>query len=262
VNYTAIAILGFIYVWLLLAILRYREDMVVELQCAQLAILTLAVPASLYAAVSGEREKLTWDSLIMTRLTPVQIIAGKLLWRLLLIAGIMALFTFPMLLCHFASGHFCTGDGCSAGGDQRQSLRTIFGVQFATFAWSVLLAGLSFFASSKSRRPITTLSIITVALLAFLALTPILVAMFGGDAFWPQYNFSPLTILGSFLNQVNPFYRLMLDTGNAYQRGDDVWHDMAFSNAVPFLYLGLAAVFFAGAHRTLRGLEVARRTIG
>ncbi len=262
VNYTLMGILGVLYLWLLLAILFYREEMTTGLLFFEMGLLTLVVPASLYAAVSGEREKLTWDSLIMTRLTPGQIIAGKMLWRVVLIGGIMALFTLPILVDHYASGILCRNtDSCRTPYGYVMSGGDIVRAQGLVFAWSLLLASLSFFASTKSRRPITTLSVLTVALLAFLALIPVLVAIFGGTPFWQPYDFSALSILGSFCIQINPFYWLGMATMN-HSDTVDMWRDVGIAPALPYFYVIVAGLFVAGSRRVLRGMEAPRRTIG
>ena len=262
VNYTLIGILGVLYCWLLLAILFYRDEMTVGLLFFEMGLLTLVVPASLYAAVSGEREKLTWDSLIMTRLTPGQIIAGKILWRVILISIIMALFTLPMLVDHFASGIFCHhNDSCRTPYGYVMTGGDIARAQCLVFAWSLLLASGSFFASAKSRRPISTLSILTVVLLAFVALLPILVAIFGGRPEWRSYDFSALSILGSFSIQVNPFYWLAMAT-SAPSNDVDMWKDIHIAGTLPCLYVIVAGLFAAGSQRVLRGMEAPRRTIG
>lgn len=260
VNYTVIGILGVLYVWLLLTILRYREDMSTMLLMFELIILTLAVPASLYGAVSAEREKLTWDSLIMTRLTPTQIIAGKLGWRVLLIVGVMALFQIPILVCHFAAGMFSSAPTMSTP-NVEMALGKITAAQSMIFGWSLFLASLSFFASTKSRRPITTLSILTVGLLAFLALIPLLVSVFGGNAEWHGNDFAPLTVVGSLLVHLNPYYQMAaLLAPNSAQ--DDLWRAVGLNGAMPVVYGIGAVVLLIASRQTLRGLEAPRRNLG
>jgi hypothetical protein len=254
-NYTVLTILGLLYVWLLFAVLRYREDMSEMMLQMELGILTLAVPASVYAAVSGEREKLTWDALIMTRLSPGQIIAGKLLWRVLMILGVMALFVPPLLLCHYSGGAW------SDGGTRRPDYHAgaVMQAQAVIFGWSLMLCGFSLWVSAKTKRAITTLSLITVALLAFLALVPMLVSLFGGRVGYLSDGASPLEMFGSLLVHLNPFYEInaLRTWGIEHAWGDmDAWRNLGVSSALPALYGGAALLLLTGAWRTLRGLEV------
>lgn len=248
VNITVLSILAVIYIWLLVAILRYREDMSAWFLLLELGLLTLIVPGSMYAAVSGERERMTWDGLIMTSLSPGQIVVGKLLWRVVLILGIAALFVPPLLLCHFGTG--LLGDG--RNGTYKLPLSDLFLAQGVVVSWGFLLAGFSLWVSTKTKRTITTLAIITLSLLGFLVIVPVLVGLFGGRSEW-RLTDAPLMQIGALLLHLHPIDNILL--WDSLDKSLDLWSESNMIKLVPFLYLGGAIACTFGAWKTLRGLE-------
>jgi hypothetical protein len=253
-----IGLLALLYLWLLVAIVRYREDMSAVLLILEAALLTLIVPGSMYAAVSGERERLTWDGLIMTSLTPGQIVIGKLVWRVALIVAVAALYLPPLLLSHFFALGLSTGRPDYSLGD-------LFIAQGLNMAWGLLLAGFSLWVSTRTKRTVTTLAIVTITLLNFLFLVPMLLALFGGHSRWSLFD-PPLLQLGSLLQHLNPLDGLttlsrtfadgLPSPGADVQR--DLWVDNHSVYLVPWIYLGAAFACILGAWKTLRGLEEPR----
>lgn len=262
-NYTVLGIIGALYIWLHFVIVRFQEDMSVMLINFELGLLTIAVPMSIYAAVSGEREKLTWDSLVMTRLTPAQIVIGKLLWRFALIAGIMALYVPPLLLSHFGVSH----QRGVASYLPEYTTSGLLKTQAIIASWSALLAVFTLFLSARSRRSVTTLSITSVVMLAFLVLTPVLVLMFDANhTIDLRYSDSALKAFGSALVHANPFYAAYCYsqtylTGQNYRSHAEDSLDWIVSY-LPWIFAGLAAFFAKATHRTLRGLEAPRKNPG
>ncbi|MES2464941.1 MAG: hypothetical protein V4671_30615 [Armatimonadota bacterium] len=258
VNVTAMVFVAVMYTWCLFAILRFHEDMSTLLLLLEAALLTLVVPGSMYAAVSGERERLTWDGLIMTSLSPGQIVVGKLLWRVVLILGIAALFTPPLLLCQFAVGVLNSPDGASAR--HEYTLSELFLAQGIVVSWGLLLAGFSLWVSTKTRRAVTTLAIITITLLSFLFLVPMLVGLFGGRSYWSAYD-PPLRQLGALLLHLHPYdsiWYLSKEGAASVGYGGDQWVKNDMVRLIPWIYLGGAIACIVGAWKTLRGLEEPR----
>ena len=98
VNVALFGVLAFLYIWMLILAVTTHEDMGRYITFGEAALLTLIVPGSLYGAIAIEREKQTFDALIMTRLTPAQIVCGKLVWRVGMVLGLMALFLPPIVV--------------------------------------------------------------------------------------------------------------------------------------------------------------------
>lgn len=252
-NTVILSLLGVLYLWVYVAIFKYREDMSAGLLGLELITLTLGIPASMYQAVSGERERLTWDSLIMTPLSPSRILVGKLLWRLLLIAAVMLLFTGPLLLGHSLAKY-----------KTDYTLGTLMQVQAIVGSWAVFLACFSLWVSAKTKRTVTTLSVLTAALFAFLVLVPVLFNMFGGHAgltdssyyrsnpgSMPYYP-STLEIAGALLLHFNPFFAVF--NGFESSAHSDRLREMGIYVVLPFLYLMLSALCLAGTKKILSRL--------
>jgi ABC-type transport system involved in multi-copper enzyme maturation permease subunit len=74
----------------------------------QLFLIVFVTPASMCGAISGERQHRTWDSLLVTRLSPLGIVCGKLLvglvFNLLLIAASAPLFGLVFLFGGVSAG--------------------------------------------------------------------------------------------------------------------------------------------------------------
>ena len=256
VNLTAICVLTVLYLWLLGAILRYREDMTVGILLLEVGLLTLIVPGSMYAAVSGERERMTWDGLIMTSLSPGQIVVGKLLWRVVLILGLAALFVPPLLLCHYATGLL----GAERNMRDAYKLSELFLAQGIIVTWGFLLAGFSLLVSTRTKRAVTTLAIVTITLLSFLVLVPMLVSLFGGDNGW-RLTDAPLKQLGSLLQHLHPAISFLevLDGRDAVVYSPaDLWRTNDWQRVIPWIYLSGAFACTVGAWKTLKGLEEPR----
>jgi ABC-type transport system involved in multi-copper enzyme maturation permease subunit len=253
VNVTLVAVLAALYVWILVAIVRYKEDISPELLVLEAILLTLIVPGSMYSAISGEREKLTWDGLIMTSLSPGQIVVGKLLWRVAIILGIAAVFVPALLLCHYAARLL----GNASGSNPEYTIYALFLVQAIIVAWGLLLAGFSLWVSTKTKRTVTTLAIVTITLLSFLVLVPMLLVLFDGQSQW-RLSDPPLKQLGSLLQRFHPLDNIWMLGTHGSQRHGDIWARMNLVHSVPWIYLGGAFACVFGAWKTLRGLEEPR----
>jgi ABC-type Na+ efflux pump permease subunit len=251
VNGVVLALIAFVYLWLLIAIVRWGENMTDVLLMFELTIITLVVPASIYGAVAGERERATWEALILTPLTPAQIIAGKILWRVLIVALIMGFLTLPMVLSQ-ASG--------------KQPIDSAPGFflrgQAMIFAWGLLLCAFGLWVSANSRRSVTAIAVIAGALLAALILAPMLFGIFDVPLSYVRPGHA-LDFIGSFCVNLNPFYALgrLNRYGESYHNpgGEDVFGSSALVWLLPVLYLIGGATFLYATHRSLRRLEEPRR---
>lgn len=251
-----------VYAWFLLTIAAYREDISTGILWFEFVLVTLVVPGSLYAAISGERERLTWDSLIMTNLTPARILTGKLLWRLGMAGAILLLFMPPLLLTHFVTKFAAA-----------YSLSDMLWIQVCMAAWCVFLAAFTLWVSAKTKRSVVTLSVVMVSLIAGLALVPALMMVFSAPVLVSNpYSYglaseewgspSPIMLLGSLLVHLNPAYVIGALCVQGGQSSTDFWRDflvpgysdargMGIFTILPIIYLGLAALCLT---RTLKAL--------
>jgi ABC-type transport system involved in multi-copper enzyme maturation permease subunit len=116
-------------------------------------LIWLLCPALASNAITQEKEQQTWDMLIFTLLSPMQILLGKLIARLLPIVAILTVF-FPFML-------FCLARGGIALSDLLLTY-LIFGI------WILFLTTVSLFMSWAFRKTATA---IVTSFLVFFTLT-------------------------------------------------------------------------------------------
>jgi hypothetical protein len=159
-------ILGFLYFWLIRTICMEHTDGTVVFVILEAAIIMIVLVGSIYAAISGEIEKSTWNALILTRLTPGQIVVGKFLWRLRVALLIAVLCLIPTLLSRICASR------CDA------PFSALVASQFLILGWSFFVCSLTFWLSSISKKSLSTLGVSTAVLLSMLVLIPVLWATF------------------------------------------------------------------------------------
>ncbi len=266
-----------LYVWMIGATLYFGEDISVMYLWIELIVLTLVAPTSVYAAISGERERLTWDSLIMTRLSPSRVLVGKLLWRVGMLATIMVLFFVPAIISHLFERK----------GHHDISLQALFQSQVQMGAWSLFLVAFGLLLSAKTKRAVTTLALTGGFLFTFLVLIPILYSAFGGRVDEPtpilfvlfgdsmaSVGGSPyealssyrremvsseliMPVLGGGLVSLHPFLGLeWLRQGNFASTLNNTKDQLAYlgGNVQPVVFCTLAALCMAGTFKALRRL--------
>ncbi len=270
--------LCFLYLWTLFGIVRASEDISIYLVIAELFLLTLIVPCSLYGAIAVEREKQTYESLILTRLTPAQIVCGKLWWRVGLIGCVMAVFV-PLIVVSYLSGRDYTPNLTAS--------QLVWG-QVQIFAWSVFLGAFSLWVSAKSKKGITALLGIVATVIAFLVMVPLLLSLFGGlsapvdqsdplayrDLYIYGYDRSysdmpshwvefmrrgvALTLGANLLFALNPFVMVanLPNSYNSAQTAYDLWCALGVHYWGVAVFALSTAAFVRAAVKTLRGLEM------
>ncbi|HXG25148.1 MAG TPA: ABC transporter permease [Chthonomonadales bacterium] len=252
VNSIAVALIAFFYLWFLAAIVRSQENWVMPIQSFELVLLTLVMPASIYGAISGERERATWEALILTRLTPAQIIAGKLFWRVLMVVGVMTVLAVPMVLSQMVGTR----------GAEHTSFGDLVRGQTMIFAWGVLLCAFGLWVSANSRRSVTSAALIYSTLFAALILLPMLLAIYGVLTPFQQMD-DPVGLTAWLILEFNPF-RILTDMSNpvetrsmGLERAGWYIAVQGFMQAV--FYLLVAGGFVYATHSALRKLEEPRR---
>lgn len=146
-------------------------------------------PAVAANAITQEREQQTWEMMISTLLTPMEILLGKLAARLLPLLGILALFL-PFML-------FCLGLG---GLEVSEFLLTyvLFGV------WTLFLVTLSLFTSWAFKRTAVALAV-SYLVVIFLSIGTALIAQvlepFGSPERSPISWLNPFLITAALLDR-------------------------------------------------------------
>lgn len=260
VNYVALGLITLFYLWVITMIVRIHEDMVDFLLTLEVLTVTGVVVASVYGAVAAEREKATWDALIITQLTPAQILVGKVLWRLAIAGFVIGMMSLPVSLSSMYRR--------SAADPELGPLMSLVVAHLIVLAWAIFLAAFTLFVSARSRRSVSAMAVVTGSLLGALLLVPMLLSMFGFrvDYIRPE---TAIDIPGWIWLHLNPFFLLATydqqvylysEALNAANAGIDTpffvrhWREL-----VPLIYLGGACVFFWGAWLSLRRIEEPKR---
>jgi len=254
--YSVIGLIVLAYLWSIAAIIHGTDNVTIEISYFELIVVTLAMPLSLYGAIAGERERATWEALVLTRLTPGQIVAGKLTWRITVTVTLMVILSVLVMVGEFDRPTYGVW-----GTLRGQSLVLI---------WGIFLGALTLLVSSISKRSVTALGITFITLVAALLLFPLLASMFGA------YSDGQVDItLGwrsvfQFLIQQNPFVALSdvftygptahLAAGDVDLSGHTYLYAFRFVPTADIVYAVMAILCVFLSYRVLKRLEAPQET--
>lgn len=191
----------------------------------QTALFCFTIPNAAHAAIAGEREKRSWDMLLVAPVSHAQIVAGKYLAVLVSIAVLASACGVCIL---FAGFTFPYTDW------PKLLLAEIISITFA-----VLVASFTLFISARNRRAFTALGIVLGTLLLCIAILP---------AFWALLTsgMEAFTEIGFYLN---PFFAIsQVDRPYGSLRNGGPW---VYGLPHAFLYLLLSVVLLQWASMTL-----------
>jgi len=221
-----VGIIVLFYGWLLMQTFIAHQDASEIFLYLELGFVTIAMPGSVYAAISGEREKATWDALVLTRLTPAQIVAGKVLWRLKIMAIIGAGFLIPAAICHmFAYRYEADASGIALS-------------QLMIGLWGLMLCSFGLWVSSRTLKSIATLATVAITIAIVLIGLPVLYMMFGQVAGMYMYGSDPIYGL---MMSLNPFTELntitTIETARISRNQDQtgLWACLCYAVLIPIL---------------------------
>ena len=266
INGVIFVLIAFFYLWLCLGVTNYPEAWRPILPYVELSLITLFVPASIYGAVANERERATWEALILTRLTPGQILFGKLLWRILLILFIAALISVLMAVNLLSIPQAQMESGWQGASGEPDAVRlhpwlSLFQMQAMLLAWGFLLASFGLWVSSGSRRSVTAAAVTFGSLMGGLVLLPALFSMIGAGLQSSQMlSGDTWSVVQLLWLQYNPFYLIAAVSISGASSGvmlADQWL-FAYPGAT-LMYIIAACWLIYGAHIRLRILEEPKR---
>ena len=180
----------------------------------ELTVVVFTLPLSIYGAISEEKEKGTWEALILTRLSSAQIVAGKALWRVGLLLLIMTL--------HYFAGI------ASILGERYSNVYVVdplfyyrlsedFGrltyAQAPIFTFGLLLITFGLTISSRTNKSITSLGVIIVIMLFILAFMPMIASIIFSGAGSGE---------AVFMNCYNPYFLIAEILNNSSSNDKDI----------------------------------------
>jgi ABC-type transport system involved in multi-copper enzyme maturation permease subunit len=242
-NSIVLAMVVLIYACILMLVWVYREDAnPIIIVFLQTAIFTLLAPAMLHGAIAGERERRSWDFLLVAPVSKAQIITGRFMGAATAILVCAAAFLVPILIGTF----FYRPYAFYGGSLSRTALGTggiwnLAEAELVSVTWGLLVCALTILFSARCRRGFVALGATLFLLVGSLIVWPILIvaARLTGAG-------------GTFLNFFHPFWTLtQIESANA--RPDYLETSAAFFGIPQIVtYALLTVLLLVWSERTLR----------
>lgn len=207
----------------------------------QTGLLTLFAPMTLYGAVAGERERRSWDLLLVAPITKSQIVAGKFIGALSALGIAIGLFLVPIVI---------------TGVSYRQAhWQTILVGEAVSVSFLMCVCALTILFSSRVKRGLMALGATLGLLMCGLIVLPALIGSGGSDVHLNDFTFylHPFYVLGR-LSMVDAYYSAgSTFTYNTYLNGS--YGGRWWGVAQTFVYVGMTAVLIGWAINTLNFAE-------
>lgn len=228
---TAVALLIFaLYAGLCLMVVSYAGDVQpMLLLFLQLFLFCIFAPSLLHGAIAGERERRSWDFLLVAPVTKAQIVVGKFLGAAAALAAFSAAMLLPLLIAAFTYS--------------RTNIFNVLVGEVLTQAFALMLCAFTLLISARVKRPFMAMGVVIGAMaLGLLVLPGIVAIVAGGD---------PITT--DLLFYLHPFMALeRLDNTSFSQRGIS---NVFYGIPQILIYLFLSAVFLGWTINTLTFAE-------
>ncbi|MEQ1932460.1 MAG: ABC transporter permease subunit [Fimbriimonadaceae bacterium] len=156
------AILIYFFIFMIVFSVRtYLE--ISAIVVTQLVLLSFIVPAIMHGTIAGERERRSWDMLLVAPISNKQIVYGKFMSGAAMI-GLMLVLFWPLILILFPY-------------DVHAPFSVVLGQQLTVAGYGVFVAGLSIYISSRCNRAFSANLIIFGTVFILLVVLPIFLAM-------------------------------------------------------------------------------------
>lgn len=229
-NNVVLALVLLCYTGLVMLVVNVRGDLdPVYLVIFQTGLFCFFGPAMLHGAIAGERERRSWDLLLVAPITKAQIVVGKFMGALAALAIGAAAMALPTLLAAVAY--------------RKTSFVDLVLAEGVSLSFCTLVCAWTLFISARVKRPFMALGASIGTLLLGLAVFPALfAAIIGNDRFTSE--------IGLYLN---PFMALGVLSQDADSRQNADQIIPLFLYGVPHIlvYLALAVGFLVYAEKTL-----------
>lgn len=232
-----LALIGVIYLGLLALVWNFREEAhPVFLVILQTGVFTLLAPAMLHGSIAGERERRSWDFLLVAPVTHAQIVAGKFLGSVVAVLIGAAFFVLPIGIGVLFYAPSYTDIGVNIG--------NLIEAELLSVTWGLFVCAMTIFFSGRCRRGFIALGATLGVLIASLIVWPVLTTASGG-----------MTMELHLLNFFHPFWALAqiaVAGSPEISYTDSGAFSWMFGIPQILVYLGLSFVLLAWTERTLR----------
>jgi hypothetical protein len=268
IRYGTLAVAICLFLFWMLTLANDEGDHALEIEFLALSAITIAIPLWTYGAFAGERERATWEMLVLTRLTSGQILVGKLAWRLLIIATILAAAWLPAAL----TSEYPQSNPLSSSTGRANLVYSLIGWETLGFitgdmdlthiicahvmilSWGLVLCAFSLLVSAHAARSVTAAGAIFGSMLVGMVLMPVVLAMFAPHNSAEDAVFDVLRLS----NSVNPFIVLgKLQNDDSYRNPQTIWVDTQAGWYATAAYGGMMAICLPLTYRRLKRMRMA-----
>lgn len=230
-NYAVSTIAALVYGLVLLVTITSREYLSpIAYVMVLLFLYCLVVPAAMHGAIAGERERRSWDFLLVAPITNAQIIAGKFLSGAGLI-GVMSVLFLPLMAITYKY-------------DDKATILKLFGTMAVTISYALFLGAFSIYISSRSKRAFAAnLSIYALQFIGLVAYPVMVLVLSSGQTETWAFFLHPFVVNAAVWNGAGDFARndsILLFGGGAVQC---------------FTFLMMALAFLGWTEATLRDMD-------
>lgn len=244
VNVAVMVLLGVVYLAILALVFSangyLQPGILVNLQ---LTVVCFLVPSMFHGAIAGERERRSWDFLLVAPISKAQIVVGKLFAAIATLFVAIGACALPISI---AAAMYAGRNPESA---RFNPVGIVLAQQVVVFAFGVSLAAFTILFSARVRRGLTALGVVFGMETLFLVVLPIFVGLMGGIS-------GSDSVLTDFIFFLHPFYtiaKMEPSWQNPYQT--QTFSPWLWGTPQILIYLGLAAVFVQWAIATLNYAE-------
>lgn len=214
----------------------------------ELGLFCFLVPALIHGAIAGERERRSWDFLLVAPVSRAQVVVGKFMgaaWGILVAS---ALFLIPLTIALVAESWPSPYSFSSY--ERHTSLHDAFLGVMVVVTFALLMAAMTLFFSARCKRPLmalgASLGLIAIGMIAY----PILLA--------PLMNTSGTGELTMYFHPFFVLFQVAEPGWNANRAGDATfwgWPQV-------LVYIALTIVFLIWTERTLGFAENEVKFVG
>ncbi len=233
-NNAILALVLLCYTGLVMIVVQVRGDLPpVAIVLFQTGLFCFFGPAMLHGAIAGERERRSWDLLLVAPITKAQIVAGKFMGALAALGIGAAAMALPTVLAAISYSKTTFYDLVLAEG--------------VSLSFCTLVCAWTIFLSARAKRPFMALgATIGTLALGLLVFPTLFLSLAGGDR-----------LTGEMLTYVNPFAALaiLMESGSHAVTNSSEYGNLIPANlyGIPhiLIYLGLTIAFLIYAEKTL-----------
>ena len=206
-NGIIVAICVLIYIGLVALVWNNRDSAnPMILVFLQTGIVTFLGPAMLHSAIAGERERRSWDFLLVAPVTQAQIVAGKFAGAAVAILFCFGAFLLPIGMGAVAYEPYSYAYTSGPGDSARVDYWVLFQAELMSLTWAFFVCALTIFFSARCRR-------------GFIALGTTLAMLVVGLIVWPLLTSAAQNFRNemNFLNFFHPFWALSMLENNRFE---------------------------------------------